>query len=335
MISLSLEKIVGKIVEATDLDKSAVMRKVNAKKKNLSNLVSDEGAAHIVANELGVTLVSSNKQGRVLIKNLAPGLRNITLMGRVLNVNEPKVFDRKDGKGKVKVGSVFVQDESGKTRVTFWNEQNKVLEDKTISPGDIVKFFYAYVKEGRKGYPEVHLSSSSKFLLNPKEDPDFDKIPEKGESPNYRSRGERVRVADLSEGRFEVMATLVNIYSPRFYDACPECNSKVEGNRCSNHGEVKPNLSGFVSAVLDDGSGNIRCTFFRDEAEKLLGAKLAELKESDDLFEEAKKSLLGSQVVVYGKVKKNERFDNLDMVAYSSSKPDFAEEAEKALRTTS
>ncbi len=332
MISLSVDTIVAKIVEASKLDEKVVRDKIVEKKAELSGLVSDIGAAHIVANKLGVNLIQRSEGGRILIKDLVPGLRNVVLLGRVLNVSKPVVFDRKDGKGKVKVGNVFLQDESGKTRVVFWNEQTTVLEDGTIKEGKVVKFFYGYVKQGRNDYPEVHLGGSSKFLIDPKSDPDYSKIPV---SSGFNGPQKRSKISELEEGRFEVLGTIVSVFEPRFYDSCPECNSKVVEGACSKHGNVVSKSSGFMSVVLDDGSGTIRCTFFRDVAESLLGEKFEVLKSSPDSFEKIKDSLLGSQIMVLGRIKNNERFGNLDMVASSVDKNvDFADEAKKVLESS-
>jgi hypothetical protein len=56
MISIPLKDIISKIAKQTDLGESEIQQKIKAKIEQLYGLVSEEGAAHIVANEYGIKL---------------------------------------------------------------------------------------------------------------------------------------------------------------------------------------------------------------------------------------------------------------------------------------
>ena len=57
MIKVPYDEVVEKIVSETELSKEDVDDKVKIKMDQLSGLISKEGAAHIIANELNVTLI--------------------------------------------------------------------------------------------------------------------------------------------------------------------------------------------------------------------------------------------------------------------------------------
>jgi len=70
--------------------------------------------------------------------------------------------------------------------------------------------------------------------------------------------------------------------------------------------------------VLDDGTENIRCTFFRDQAEKLLEKSKDEImkyRAAPEEFEQVKTDLLGNQLKIIGRAKKNEMFDRIEFIA--------------------
>ena len=67
MIKIPYNDIVQKISETANISSEEIETKVNAKLKQLSGLISKEGAAHIIANELGVKLFE-NTSGKLKIK---------------------------------------------------------------------------------------------------------------------------------------------------------------------------------------------------------------------------------------------------------------------------
>ena len=54
MITIPYEKLLERMQEASGKSKEELAKKIQAKLEELSGLISKEGAAHIVANELGV-----------------------------------------------------------------------------------------------------------------------------------------------------------------------------------------------------------------------------------------------------------------------------------------
>lgn len=312
MINIPVNEIVAKITANSELSESEVRTKIDEKLKQLTGLVSEQGAAHIVANELGVELVKP--AGKAKIRDLFPGMRNVTVSGKVTRKFEVRSFETNGRSGKV--GSFFMGDETGQVRVTLWNNQADLLEK--FSEGDVVRAKNAFVKENR-GYKELHLNNDSALEVNPA----GVTISSISESLK-RAPAERKMIRDLTgdEESVELLATVVQVYDIRFFSVCPSCGKRVletsEGARCNEHGIVTPQTNYVVSAFLDDGSDNIRVTFWKQQTQRLTGKSDSEIlayKESPTSFEEVKHELLGEIVKIVGRCKKNETFDRIELTA--------------------
>ena len=80
MIKIPYEEIVLKINENTKMPASEIEERVERKLKQLSGLISREGAAHIVANER-VGKVFEPLNGKLQIKNILAGMREVETIG--------------------------------------------------------------------------------------------------------------------------------------------------------------------------------------------------------------------------------------------------------------
>ena len=100
MIKIPYEEIVLKINEKTNTPVSEIEIKVENKLKQLSGLISREGAAHIIANELGVKIFEP-LSGKLQIKNILTGMRDVETVGKVLQVYDTREFMRGDALSKV------------------------------------------------------------------------------------------------------------------------------------------------------------------------------------------------------------------------------------------
>ena len=134
MIKIPYEQIVEKIKKEASLSEDEIGDKVKEKMKQLSGLISKEGAAHIIANELGIKLLD-NISGKLQIKNIISGMRDVETVGKVQQIFPVKEFQSGERQGKV--ASVVIADESGSIRAVFWGSQADNLQN--ISQNDIIK----------------------------------------------------------------------------------------------------------------------------------------------------------------------------------------------------
>src|SRR3989344_5915650 len=144
---------------SSGISEAALNEKIKSKMEELSGLISEEGAAHIIANELGVQMTMS---ATVKISSLNPGLRNVETLGKIMQKYEVREFQSARGPGKV--GSFLVGDETGVIRVVLWNEQAGKLA--TLNEGDVVKLTSGYIRDNN-GRRELHLNDRSVLTVNP------------------------------------------------------------------------------------------------------------------------------------------------------------------------
>ncbi|MBU0470184.1 MAG: hypothetical protein KKA62_05670 [Nanoarchaeota archaeon] len=322
MYKIPLSEIKEKIVASGKLSASDLDKKISVKINELSGLISEEGAAHIIANELGIELVSLS-QSKLKIKQIYAGMRNVTTVGKVVRKFEVREFSKGDKVGKV--CSLVLGDETGTVRVVFWNDQVEQLSG--VKEGDILKVKDSFVKENNNDR-EIHLGNNGEIEINP----DGENVNSVRESVVF----ERKKIGDLNDGDTgaEILGTVVQVFDPRFFQVCSSCSKRAvesaDGSyMCAEHGVVQPTLSYVMNVVLDDGSGNIRGVLWKNQTNHLLEKSEEEVSVfKDDLskFEDVKTDLLGEQFKLVGKVKRNEMFDRLEFNAQTVSKAKPEEE---------
>ncbi|TFG14564.1 MAG: DUF2240 family protein [Promethearchaeota archaeon] len=176
---MNTEAYITKIIEETGLTRNEIKNMVEDKKNELKGLISEEGALFIIAKELGVDVKHENKELlkdiEINISDITPNMKNITLIGRIKQLNRIITFDKKDG-GIGNVGSFILHDNSGDIRIVLWDEQTKILEHPEFKKNEIVKILNGYARKGRNDETEVHIGRLGKALIAP-EDVDYKKYP--------------------------------------------------------------------------------------------------------------------------------------------------------------
>ncbi len=321
MYKIPLADIKAKLINSGKITPEELDLKMKEKINELSGLITEEGAAHILANELGIELFNTGTE-QLKIKEIYAGMRNIAARGKVLRKYEVREFAKEDRTGKV--ASLMLGDETGTIRVVFWNAQ--VDEWEKLKENDVVVVENVYVRENRDN-KEIHINDKSRIVLS-SGDISVGIFPSR---PPF----ERKSIAQLQPGEegVEVMATIVQVFDPRFFSVCSQCGKKVMeaegGYNCVDHGTIQPTVSYVVNATLDDGSSTIRGVFFRNQANHLIGKteeEMAHYRENMASFEHVKTDLLGEQFKVKGRVKQNEYFGRLEFNAQIVEKADPEEE---------
>jgi len=322
---MGYDDIVEKIIKEKGLGKEEVESKIRKKLDLLSDLVSKDGAAHIIAHELGVKVFEDIKQKEFKVKNVIAGLTSVDLTGKIVTIYGVKEFKTEKRSGRV--ANFVIGDETGTMRVVLW-EDKLIDQVPKLKEGDVIKISNAYSKDN-SGFKELHLGGRSNFLVVDGIDINVKEV----------SAVSSKKLNELKEGdRVEVDGTIVQIFEPRFYAACSECNKKVsleeDKYKCSEHGIVAEKYLPVVNFIFDDGTDNIRVVFFRDAAERLMrmsSADLTKIKDDPSEFEKVKSDILGKQLKVFGRVVKNDMFDRLEFIGDSFEELNAVDVAEELL----
>jgi len=311
------EEILVKLQKLTNANREDLKTKIDNKRKEMKGLLSFEGAAHLIAKEYGVNLFNKT-ESKLQIKDLVTGMKNCTFIGRVFKISNINEFKRKDG-SLGRVVNLFIGDNSGFSKLALWDKQVTLVEDGTIKVGSPLEIVNAIVKENSFGDLEVSVGKygAIKSVENVSLPP--------AEEMNERflsGKISRVQLKNIFPGMIEVAGTVVDVFKGNFiFNTCSICGTKMtehEGKLiCPSHGAVEHNPSLVISFMLDDGTGSVRAVSFRESAEKLLGITAGELKdmEIEDRNKFIGESLIGKQLLLKGRAKRNKIFDRIEIIA--------------------
>ncbi len=332
-----LDSLLDKIESQTKLSKEEIKKRIERKQKELMGLVSEEGAAHLVAKELGVNLLTNEKR-KLELRNIIPGMKNVTAAGRVFRISNIVDFKKSNGTDG-RVVNLFVGDKTGFVRVTLWNDQVKLIEDELIKLGDIVQISGAMARENIYGDIELTIGKYGRiFQINEEAAAEGINFPTSDELNKAFStpHTSRVPIKNISPGLFEIRGIVVDVVRGSFiFDTCSICGGKVKKDNnkyiCDQHGEVESKPEMVVSMIFDDGTGIMRVTSFRKLAELLTTTTASELNKlsTDERYKIVSGSILGKEYIIHGNVKKNRRFNRLEMIADDIKPLNINEESER------
>ncbi|MDI6798843.1 MAG: DUF2240 family protein [Candidatus Aenigmarchaeota archaeon] len=328
----SVEDILNELEKKTKISREELKKRIVQKQEELSGLVSLEGAAYLVARELGINLLEEVRR-KLEIKNIVPGMRNVNTIGRVfkiLNIVEFKRADGSDGR----VANFYLGDSSGCVRIVLWDKQVSLIEEGAVKLGDVIQVFNGLAKENVFGEIEVTLGKYG-GVRSVEDSFDLPSLEELNRS--FIFAPQKADIANISPGGvFEVRGNIVQVFKTSFiFRICPVCGvglREIEGKfRCAEHGEVESKPELVINSIIDDGTGSMRVVFFRDLAEKISGISASELAglEEGERYEHIKEKLMGKELIIIGRVKRNKRFDRLELIGNSCKDLNVLEESKE------
>lgn len=289
------EKILQRISRVSGLEKEEIERRVEAKRAKLSGLISKEGAAQVIAAELGISFDNE----KLKINELLPGMRKVNVIGKVINLFPVRTFIRNEKEGKV--ANLFIADETSNIRVVLWDMHHiELIEKKEIVEGKVIEILNAGMRDN-----EIHLGSFSELKLSNEilDNINTEKVVKEKDIVDFKT-------AD----NVDVRAFIVQVFEPRFFNVCLECKRKLipegEGFVCAEHGKVAPEKRALINIVLDDGTETIRSVLFH---ERLSDLGLTELEDTEKLSNQ-KQELLGKEMIFSGNVRINKFFNNPEFI---------------------
>lgn len=163
---MTVNKIVEQILSKhPEISREEILERLEREKRKAGGFIADEVLLRMIAAELGVETAKVTVTPTLLIKDLIPGLNDITVVGRVVAVFPSKTFKRgKSGR----VASLLIVDKNGILRVVLWNDKADFIESGKIKVGEIIRFSHGYTRKGYSGRVELHLGDRSGIQINPK-----------------------------------------------------------------------------------------------------------------------------------------------------------------------
>ena len=207
-MSGNYEQLIEMIAKSSGVSVEDIERKIEAKQAKLSGLISKEGAAQIIAAELGVNF----DKEIIKISQIVPGMRKINLIGKIINLFPIREYNKNGRSGRI--GSFILADESSNIRTVLWDENHiDLIANNQIVQEGIVEITNASLRNG-----ELHLTSFSEIKPSSQV---IDNV--KTEKPVVKKKILDFNVNDSVSTR----ATIVQVFEPRFFQICPECRKKV------------------------------------------------------------------------------------------------------------
>ncbi len=268
--------LVEKIAKHSGLAASEIEMKVEAKKAKLSGLISKEGAAQIVAAELGISFENERSK----INELTEGMRRASVVGKITRIFPVREYNKNGRQGKV--ASFMIGDDTSNVRVTLWDANHiSLIEKKQIAEGIVVEIRGASVKNN-----ELSLSSFSDIKISA----------EKLDSVKERAVSTAGSFKDATEGaNMSSRAFIVQTFEPRYFDS-----------------KKNPGEKGvLLNVVLDDGTATMRSVLFGENIKNMFSVSDEELF-SLEIMNAKRANLIGEEKLFSGVFKMNSFSNNLE-----------------------
>jgi replication factor A1 len=254
------------------------------------------------------------------LKDIKSEKEEVGVIGRIINLYDINEFQRANGTTGM-VRSVEIADDTGAVRASFWDEKAEL----GLNRGDAI-----WIKNARPRFRNdaVELSvGRATIVIKPKAE-DADALPtlESLEESIYKTK----KIEDLEEEdkNIKVNGQIMEAYGDRIlYEMCPNCNKRVEyvddAFVCDFCGEEiqKPNYLMIIPCVIEDNTGTVRTTFFRKQAEELIGMTTDEaneviMKTADEGSLAGKvEDLIGSEITVIADASFDEYNEEIRLIA--------------------
>ncbi len=286
------ERLIQLISEGSGVSLDEIERKIEAKQAKLSGLISKEGAAQVIAAELGVNF----EKQTVKINQIVSSMKKISLIGKIINLFPIREYNKNGRSGRI--GSFILADETSNIRVVMWDENHIDL----ISKGELKQEIVVEITNASVRNGELHLTSFSEIKPS-------NKVIERvvTEKPVFKKK---ILDFNINES-VSTRAFIVQMFSPRFFEICPECRKKVVDEKCAEHGVVTPEKRALINFVIDDGTDSIRAVMFSDQIEKIISN---EELENPELFSNKREEFLGKEIIISGNIRKNSMFNNNEII---------------------
>jgi ssDNA-binding replication factor A large subunit len=242
---MQLHEIIERILsEKPNLKLNDVKKIIQRKMAEASGFLTEEGAAYVVASEMGISLPEKAK-AQIRIKDLVSGLNNVTVAGCVLSTYPIQSFKYLNGETGKRSGFIMA-DKTGVINVVLWNEKAE-LTDK-IFVNKIVKVTHGYVREGRDKKITIGVGLKGDVVHSP-----FDEDP--SNYPETKDFFKKIDTLQERDNYVNVIGTVTHVFPIIVFE-----------RKGKEKGQV-------LRVNLMDETGTIKSVFWNDQANLLIKLK--------------------------------------------------------------
>jgi len=179
-MSISVDELYQKLLES-GISEAELEKQVQNKESEFGGFMSKQGILFIIAKENGIYIQSPEiseqlyeefeeeidyDEFSIQLSEIKDEMRNIVLLGKILQIFETRDFTRKDGTGG-KVSSFLFGDNSETVKVVLWGDKADFSKNEYFRVNELIRIIGAYCKKGKDNNLEVHLGKRGKIILSP------------------------------------------------------------------------------------------------------------------------------------------------------------------------
>ena len=211
------------------------------------------------------------------IEDLDEDERDVIIIGRVIELNEGREFDRDNGDTGF-VRNIEIADDTASIRVVLWDDDAR----REFEMGQPIKLQNPRLSLDRDNRIEANVSRST-AILEPTES-EIEKLPTQEELMDAIFVSKTIESLLEDDVNVCVTGKIVQVAEGNIIrKKCPNCGFNVEDSDdeyvCDNCGHVfdEPRILFMIPTRIEDETGDISVTFFDNLAEELIGMKKEEI----------------------------------------------------------
>lgn len=250
----TLTEIVNIIKTETGMESDKIHELIKSKINEFGDFVTELGAAHIIARELGVNISQESKEvvpSTLEVAQLVSDINNVSLIGRIVRIYDKITFKKKDGtEGQLQ--PITVEDKTGKIRVVAWDQKAKIVKESNCKLGDPVRIIGGYTKQGKDGSTELHLGIRSQLQIRPSGIKDAD-------LPSFETTFTKIGEIKGEEIDTNIRGKITQIDTIHEFERSDESKGKKQ------------------TIVIGDETGEVNLNFWNEKVEMLVTFKVNEI----------------------------------------------------------
>jgi len=158
---MEVKELIEYIVRRSNITESELLRLVAEKKKRIgAGYLTDQGALFLIAADLGIDI--DKPQLELSIKDIYAGLRDLTLIARVLKIYPLRKITREDGSTTL-LRRLVIYDNDAKVRLTLWDNLALIPDNLGLRIGNAIRINKVYTRSSPDG--KIDLNTNVKSMI--------------------------------------------------------------------------------------------------------------------------------------------------------------------------